>query len=45
MEWVLALQEFFVIVYGPVVLILAVILIFGGVIFSVLILIIDFFLS
>lgn len=43
MEWVAALQEFFVIVYGPVVMILMVMLIGGGVIYGVLTLILEIF--
>ena len=45
MDWFTALQEFFVIVYGPLVVILLPVLIVGGVIFGLVSLMVDIFYS
>jgi hypothetical protein len=44
-EWIAALQEFFVVVYGPLVIILLPILIAGGIIYGLVSLMIDVFYS
>ena len=45
MEWFASLQEFFVIVYGPLVVILLPVLIVGGVIFGLVSLMVELFYS